>query len=88
MVTQQLIHPGSIAVIGGSNDVTKPGGKVLKNLMDHSFKGTIYVVNPKETEIQGIPCHQHVNDLPRCDFAILAIAAKFCPETVEILARD
>ena len=88
MINQQLINPKSIVVIGGSNDTSKPGGKVLKNLRDHGFAGDLYVTNPKETEIQGIKCYQNPNDLPDCDLAILAIAAKFCPDTVELLAKD
>lgn len=88
MITQQLINPKSIVIIGGSNDVTKPGGKVLKNLIDNHFGGSLMVVNPKEDLIQGIACHKTVADLPQCDLAILAIAAKYCPETVEILACD
>jgi len=88
MITQQLINPKSIVIVGGSNDVTKPGGKVLKNLVDNHFGGSLYVVNPKEDEIQGIRCCKTVDELPTCDLAILAIAAKYCPETVEKLARD
>lgn len=87
MINQQLINPRSIVVIGGSNDVTKPGGKVLKNLIDNHFPGKLYVTNPKEKEIQGIECYQNINDLPEVDLAILAIAAKYCPETVDILAN-
>lgn len=86
MIKQQLINPRSIVVIGGSNDVTKPGGKVLKNLLDHKFPGKLYVTNPKETEIQGIKCYKDANDLPEVDLAILAIAAKYCPATVDLLA--
>lgn len=88
MINQQLINPKSIVVIGGSNDTTKPGGKVLKNLIDHNFPGNLYVTNPKESQIQGIKCYQNPNDLPDCDLAILAIAAKYCPETVDLLAQN
>lgn len=88
MITSQLIDPKSIVVVGASNDVTKPGGKILKNLIDNHFKGELFAVNPKETVIQGINCHATVADLPQVDLAILAIAARFCPETVEILASQ
>lgn len=88
MITKQLINPASIVIVGGSNDTAKPGGKVLKNLIDNHFDGKLYVVNPKENIIQGIICHKSVDELPECDLAILAIAAKYCPETVEKLARD
>ena len=88
MINNQLINPASIVIVGGSNDTAKPGGKVLKNLIDNHFGGKLYVVNPKEDTIQGITCHKSVDELPECDLAILAIAAKYCPETVEKLARD
>lgn len=88
MINQQLINPQSIVVIGGSDDVQKPGGKVLKNLIDHKFKGNLYVVNPKLDEVQGIKSYRNVGDLPNVDLAILAIAAKFCPQTVDILAKQ
>ncbi len=88
MITKELIHPKSIVVVGASQDVKKPGGKILKNIIDNRFAGELFVVNPKEKEIQGIKCHADVNDLPDVDLAILAIAARFCPETVEILAKQ
>ncbi|HBX49483.1 MAG: CoA ligase [Bacteroidetes bacterium RIFOXYB2_FULL_35_7] len=88
MVTAQLINPKSIVVVGGSNNINKPGGKVLYNLKDGHFKGEIYVINPKEPEVQGIKAFSDVKELPQVDLAIIAIAAKFCPETVEILAKQ
>lgn len=88
MINQQLLDPKSIVIIGGSNDVTKPGGKVLKNLIDHKFPGKLYVTNPKETEVQGVKCYKDPGDLPNVDLAILAIAAKYCPATVDILANQ
>ncbi|HPS27857.1 MAG TPA: CoA-binding protein, partial [Bacteroidales bacterium] len=88
MINDKLFNPASIVVVGASNDVTKPGGKVLKNLLDGNYGGKIYVTNLKETEVQGIPSFQNINDLPQTDLAIIAIAAKYCPETVDILAKQ
>ncbi len=88
MIVRELISPNSIVVIGGSNDIHKPGGKVLKNLLDGAYKGSLYVTNPKETEIQGLPCYKTPEELPPVECAIIAIAARFIPETVELLARQ
>lgn len=88
MINPKLLNPQSIVVVGASNDVHKPGGKILANLLSSPFKGNVYAVNPKETEVQGIKCHATVNDLPEVDCAILAIAAKYCPATVDTLAHD
>ncbi len=89
MITQQLLNPKSIVVVGGSDDVFKPGGRVLENLIQNKFAGSLYVVNPKLDEVQGVKSYRDVADLPgTADLAILAIAAKFCPQTVEILAKQ
>ncbi len=88
MINQQLLNPRSIVVVGGSNATNKPGGKVLKNLIDFNFKGDLMVVNQKETEVQGIKAYYDVKSLPNVDLAILAIAAKYCVETVETLVKE
>ena len=86
MIAKELLDPKSIVVVGASADIHKPGGKVLLNLMNSPFKGQIYAVNPKEAEVQGVKCYAKVDDLPQVDCAILAIAAKYCPATVDTLA--
>lgn len=88
MINEQLLNPSGIVVVGGSDDIQKPGGKVLRNLLDGDFKGKLYVVNPKADEVQGVASYRRVNDLPQVDCAILAIAAKYCPEAVEVLAKQ
>jgi len=87
MITKQLTHPESIVIVGGSKDLEKPGGKVLKNIIDGGFKGRLSVLNPKEDEVQGIKSYRDINDLPDTDLAIIAIAAKYTPQTVEFLTE-
>lgn len=88
MITKELLNPSSIVVVGGSNNVQKPGGKVLKNLIDNNFQGDLYVSNPKEVQVQGIASYRNPAELPQVDLAIMAIAAKYTPETVKILAEQ
>ena len=88
MVNRQLLNPASIVVVGGSDDIQKPGGKVLKNLLDGAFPGGLYVVNPKLDEVQGVKSYRDVKDLPEVECAILAVAAKFCLSAVETLAKE
>lgn len=87
MINQQLIQPKSIVVIGGSNDIEKPGGKILKNIIDGEFKGELYVLNPKETIVQGIKSFQDTKDLPLVDLAVIAIAAKYTPDLIDLLTE-
>ena len=88
MINKQLLQPESIVVIGGSNNVHKPGGAVVRNLLSGNYKGTLRVVNPKEDEVQGIKAFHDVKELPPTDLAILVVAAKFCPDYAEFLASE
>lgn len=87
MIANQLFNPKSIVIIGGSNDIHKPGGKVLKNLIDGDFSGTLYVSNPKEEQVQGIVSFKDLNELPQVDLAIIAIAAKYTLPTIQLLTE-
>jgi acetate---CoA ligase (ADP-forming) len=88
MINEQLINPHSIVVVGGSDDIFKPGGKVLKNILDGRFRGKLYVVNPKQDLVQGIKSFRDINDIPETDLAILAISSLLCFSAVEILVRN
>lgn len=88
MITKQLTHPNSIVVVGGSKDLEKPGGKVLRNIIDGKFGGRLSVLNPKEDEVQGIKSYRDISDLPDTDLAIIAIAAKYTLQTIEFLTEN
>jgi acetyltransferase len=88
MINEQLLHPKSIVVVGGSNNVHKPGGAVVRNLLNGGYQGTLHVVNPKEAEVQGIKVFHDARELPSTDLAILVVAAKYCPDYVELLAAE
>ena len=88
MINRELLNPRSIVVIGGSNNVHKPGGAVVRNILQGGFQGTLRIVNPKEKEVQGIKVFNDIRELPPTELAILVIPAKLCPDSVELLARD
>ncbi|MFA5511678.1 MAG: acetate--CoA ligase family protein [Candidatus Kapaibacterium sp.] len=88
MIVNELLNPKSIVIVGGSNDIEKPGGKILKNIIDGGFKGRLSVVNPKETLVQGVKCFSSVKEIDNSELAIISIPAKFTLETVKILAYE
>ena len=88
MITTQLLRPASIVVVGASNNVHKPGGAILRNLISGGYTGELRAVNPKETEVQGVQAFADVHELPDTDLAILAIPAALCPDVVEVLAVE
>ena len=51
MINRELLEPKSIVIIGGSNNVHKPGGAIIRNLLQGGYQGTLRVVNPKEDEV-------------------------------------
>lgn len=88
MINREIIDPESVVVVGGSDDVYKPGGAVLRNLLESPFRGPVYVVNPKTDNVQGAKTFRTVEELPRVECAVIAVAAKYCLATVETLARE
>lgn len=88
MIQKTLINPESILVVGGSQDTTKPGGKIVQNILDGGYKGQLYVLNPGRDEVQGVRSFASVADLPsKVDLAILAVAAGKCQQVVEELGE-
>lgn len=88
MLTNELLNPRSIVVVGGSNDLEKPGGKMVKNLIDGGYRGKLLIVNPKDSHVQGFPSSVDVKDITQADMAIIAIPAKFCLDVVKTLAHE
>jgi len=87
MINEQLINPKSIVIVGASNDIRKPGGKLLKNLLDGNYQGEIYVMNVKEDFVQGIKSFRDADELPDVDLGIMAIPAKLSPPVIKTLAE-
>ena len=88
MINRELLDPKSIAVIGGSNNIHKPGGAIVRNILQGGYKGVLRIVNPREDEVQGIKVFHDAKELPPTELAILVIPAKLCPDAVELLAKE
>ena len=78
-----LFNPQSIAVIGASADAKKVGHAVLQNLIQYRYKGRLIPVNPSCPEILGLKTYPKVSTAgERTDLAIIAVPAKFVPDTL------
>lgn len=83
MELSPIFEPGSIAVIGASNNTIKWGGKIFQNIRC-GFKGQVYPVNPKERYVQGVATYPSVLNIPgEVDMAVIAIPARFVPSIAE-----
>lgn len=88
MITDELVNPRSIVVVGGSNDMSKPGGTLLGNILNGGYRGNIYVLNPREKTVKGLPTFKDAGSLPDSGCAIFAVPASNVIETAEILASE
>jgi uncharacterized protein len=52
----------TIAIIGASNDRHKFGNKAVRAFRQQGY--TVFPVNPKETEIEGLPAFKSIRDVP------------------------
>ena len=84
----RLLRPASVAIVGASPTRGSLGASVLGNLESGGYRGEIYLVNPKRTEIHGRRCHASVDLLPpNIDCAVLAIPRAGVREALGACAR-
>lgn len=55
MINRELIAPESIVIIGGSNNTQKPGGKIIRNLLEGKFPGKLYAIIRKKQRYKVFP---------------------------------
>jgi acetyltransferase len=81
-----FFYPEKVAVVGASAKKGSVGNEILKNLK--AFKGSLYAVNPKYSEIEGVECYPSVSSLPETvDLAIIAIPARTVADVVDECGR-
>lgn len=77
-----FFKPGTIAVIGASNDPMKLGYEVFKNLKKYK-DGRVYPVNVKDETVQGVKAYKNVRDIPdEVDLAIIVVPKRFVKQAI------
>lgn len=85
---ERLFSPRSVAVIGASNRELSIGHRVLKNILDNGFTGTVYPVNPRENEILGLKVYPSVEEIPgEVDLVNISIKNTMVPAVMEQCGR-
>jgi acyl-CoA synthetase (NDP forming) len=76
----ELLQPRSIAVVGASNNPHSAGNNFTAALLKYGFKGKIFPVNPKYSEILGLKAYPEVKAIPDpVDYVISAVSAPLVP---------
>jgi hypothetical protein len=52
----------TVAVIGASNDRAKFGNRAVRAYLARGFR--VFPVNPKESQIEGLPAYRSIRDIP------------------------
>jgi acyl-CoA synthetase (NDP forming) len=79
-----LFRPRAVAVMGASNNPLSIGHIVVKNLKTYGFKGEIYPINPKQTEILGLKAYGSILDVPGpVDICCIAVKSVLVPQMVD-----
>jgi len=83
-----LLDAGAVAVVGASPDDGKIGGKPMRFLCEFGFKGRIYPVNPKYTEIRGHRCYPDLASIDGAvDIAVITVPHQAALPVVEQCVR-
>lgn len=84
-----LFNPQAVAVIGATQDTRRPGGAPLHLLTHQGYAGKVFAVNPRYSEINGMPCYGSVDQLPqRCDLGVIAVPAVDVPDAIDACGRN
>jgi acetyltransferase len=85
-----LLNPGSIAIVGATNDAKRlGGGTVLRFLKQHGYKGTLLPVNPNYDDLLGLRCYRSLADIEvPIDLAVFAVPAQQVVDSIRAVPAN
>jgi acetyl coenzyme A synthetase (ADP forming)-like protein len=83
-----FFESAGVAVIGASSNPRKLSHGILRNLVNSTYRGGIYPVNPGSAEILGKTCYPDISNVPDpVDLAVIVLPAPATPEALEACAK-
>jgi acetyltransferase len=83
-----LLEPKSVAIIGASETPNSIGETMVRNLLDGSFSGKAFFVNPKHDKIFGQKSYDNVESIPqRLDLAVICTKPETVPGIIDACGR-
>ncbi|OLB96025.1 MAG: hypothetical protein AUH30_13770 [Candidatus Rokubacteria bacterium 13_1_40CM_68_15] len=84
---EPVFSPRAVAVLGVSRNPAKLGHRLLQNLKESGFLGTVYPVNPSGEAILGFASVSSIEALPEgIDLALVSLPAAAVPGAIRALA--
>jgi acetyltransferase len=89
MNLDKIFNPQSVAIIGASDTEGSVGRAIVENFMRPGYKGKVYYVNIRKSEILGVQAYPAVRDVPEIiDLAIIATPSRTTPDILEECGRS
>lgn len=87
-LAKALFNPGSVALVGASDDLGKTGGRPQQFLRRAGFKGVVYPINPNRSVVQGERAWPDLASLPEVPEHVFVLSStESVLPTVEEAAR-
>jgi acetyltransferase len=78
-----FFSPASVAVIGATDRENSVGRTTVSNLLAGTYKGKVYAVNPRRTELFGHRCYASIGEVPEAvDLVVVVTPAPTVPGVV------
>ncbi len=79
----EFLKPNSVAIIGASRDPSKRGNRAIQTLLSNGYKGRIFPIHPKETEVLGLTCYSDLASIPfTIDLAMICTPNPTVPDMI------
>lgn len=77
----------SVAIYGASASLNSVGQSIVQNFIKPQYTGQVYGVNPKYTQVLGIPCFPSLQDIEGpVDLVVVAVPARITPRVFDDIA--
>ena len=85
---RSVLNPRSIAIIGASENPNKIGGRPLLFLSKFGYRGKVFPINPKRSEVQGFTAYPSMAALPESpEVAVIVVPGDLALQAVEECAQ-
>ena len=80
---ERVFNPKSVAVIGASEVPGKASERRTRSLLEGGYKGDVYLVNPKRSELFGRKAYPNITEVDReIDLVMIVVAPRFLVQAV------
>jgi 3-hydroxypropionyl-CoA synthetase (ADP-forming) len=74
----------AVALVGASSTPGKIGNAVLDSLSQYEYSGKVYPINPKRSEVMGLPAYPDLTSAPAdTDLVVAVVDLYLVPELIE-----